>query len=104
MKEIEVHQKDTIELVKQPEVKKMEAYLGTYRPKNGHTLYEYHLIEKTLKPASYWVESVLVLGGSNGQRGISTRKIMVKDNCLYIPALNEKNAWRILKKQYGIQR
>lgn len=102
MKEIEVVHKDVIEVVKQPEVKNLQSYLGSYRPKKGHTLYEFDVVQKVLVKAQFTTDSEFKMYTPVGVNAYCSKKVVVRENCIYIPALNKKNALRILRKKYGL--
>lgn len=67
--------------------------LGDYTPKiDGYTIFEYDKEAKTILPASFRTYDVYVIGGAN-------RPILdVKKGCVYVEALNKKNALKRLKR------
>ena len=93
---LETEQKDKIENVKQ-QVKEIQSVFD-YKllPQKGHTLFEYHLINKTIEVADFddvpnikWNDAVC------GETSLQ-KKITKKENCVYISALNKKNALKKL--------
>lgn len=96
MEEIKEKHKDEVVQVRQAEQEKQSRHLGSIRPKKGHTLFEINLKTKEIVPATF-EEKEYRLDGKNSNR----RTVVVKDDCTYISALNEKNAIRKLLKSVG---
>ena len=67
--------------------------LGEYTPHiDGYTIFEYDKEAKTILPASFRANETYVIGGQN-------RPILdVKKGCVYVEALNMKNAIKRLKR------
>lgn len=101
MKEVEQKQQDTIEVVKQPEVKKLEKYLGSFRPKKGQRLYEVDLMHRTAIEASYKFENTVVYDPNTKAKKVA-KKLVVKEHCIYIPAINLNNVVRKVWHRFGI--
>ena len=66
--------------------------IGSYCPRiDGGSIYEYDIHSGRLGPAEYKKTDIFVVGGSNRQ------KLIVKKDCVYLEALNVKNAFKRLK-------
>jgi hypothetical protein len=84
MKEIE--QKQNIEIVEQKN-QYQEIFLGSMVKRAGHTIFEYNT--KELNPAEH---------NYSFEKGKLKDKIIVKGDCIYIQALNKKNALKKILK------
>jgi len=98
MKELQKKENDKIENVKQVSIEKQTVLLGTARPKKGHTMFEYNFKEKTIVQAVFDdLPAVKFTDAANGIKS-THKKITKKPDCIYVSALNKKNALRILKR------
>ncbi len=96
--ETEKQEKDKIENVKE-QVQEIQTKLEySFNPQKNHILYEYHLANKTLEVVEFdelpnvkWEDAV------KGNISLQ-KKITKKENCIYISALNKKNAIKKLNK------
>ena len=83
---------DSIEIVKQQNLKKGLVLLGSVQYVKGLTLFQVNLITKEVAPAeyseSYW----------NPIEKKGTRKLIVVKNCIYRQFLNKKSATRWVDK------
>ena len=93
----EIHE-DKIEIVDQTQVESQRTLVARVRPQVGHTLFEFDPINKTVRKAEFTVEKEIdfekAKNGDNSQR----KEVDGKEGCIYISALNEKNAWKKFKK------
>jgi hypothetical protein len=95
-------QKDKIEITKQQQAEIQKIFDSRIIPHENHTLFEVdlktneiRLAEFDKKPEIKWEDAVKGL--------ISVKKTVTKkENCIYISALNEKNARKILKRDFNI--
>jgi hypothetical protein len=95
-------QKDKIEITKQQQAEIQKIFDSRIIPHENHTLFEVdlktneiRLAEFDKKPEIKWEDAVKGL--------ISVKKTATKkENCIYISALNEKNARKILKRDFNI--
>lgn len=78
--------------------KKELKFLGSFRRKRGLRVFEYNLKKDTLKEAE--MEEIASLDfKSNKKHALSKKgKIFLNKDCVYIQALNFKNAWRKINK------
>lgn len=111
MKEIQPTHKETIQIVKQADQEKIRKFEGRLRPRKGQKVFEVNLAEGTI--------GIAIIEKSIGryrtpQEGNNPRahyerlneivknpvitKIKVKEHCIYIAALNKKNAVKKLIK------
>ena len=103
MKELQEKKIDKIENIKQVSIEKQTVFLGTARPKKGHTMFEYNYKEKTIVEAKF--DEVPAVKFTDAKLGIksSSKKITKKDDCIYVSALNKKNALKVLKRELNIE-
>lgn len=102
MKKTEPKQQDTIEIVKQAKKDIQKQLIGRVMPKKNHTLFEVDLKEKTIVEAKF--ESKKIISFEEAKQGKKENKsVLVKKDCLYIPALNKKNVIKILKRNFKIE-
>ena len=79
-----------IEAVQGKDQDQQFKFLQSIRKKKGHKVFELNLDTQEIQEAEFHVEKVVDLNDALRER----RKIIIKKNCLYIQALNEKNALR----------
>ena len=98
MKELQKKENDKIVNVKQVAIEKQTILLGTARPKRGHTMFEYNFKEKTIVQAVFdELPAVKFTDAANGIKS-AHKKITKKQDCIYVSALNKKNALKVLKR------
>lgn len=84
---------ENIEIAIQKRQQSEYKLLGSFVPKiDGYTVFEFDSATRQFSPATYRVSENYVLGGSNN------KKLDVKKGCVYVEALNEKNALKRLKR------
>lgn len=94
--------KDKLEISAEIPNKREEKYIATLHPQKGHSCFEMNLVTKEIKLAEFENVVVNYLDAANGNH-TKKSKIIVKKNCLYVTALNEKNATKkFIKKLYEI--
>jgi hypothetical protein len=82
-----VHQKNSEPVEEVVQVKKGRRYKGRYVLKSGHKIWEINLVTNECKEAEYDKDINVDFQTKN------TVKVLVeKENCIYIPCLNEENA------------
>lgn len=95
MKELETHLKignqERVELNIQKKKEIEHVLQGTLKPIKGHVVFEVNELTGEIKKAEYKRDTVVAFGGSH-----PTEKLVIKPDCVYIPALNVQNA----KKKY----
>jgi hypothetical protein len=102
MKEIEVKQKDKIEQVKQQVQEIQTVFDYKIIPKKNHTLFEVNLVLKTIEIAKF--DELPAIKFEEAMKGniVAQKKVTKKENCIYISALNKKNVFKILKRNFNI--
>lgn len=78
-------------------IKSEVKYLGSLKPCKGHTCYELDLKTKIITEAK--LESV-----NADINGKVRSKVIVKDGCLYVTALNKLNADHKFGRMLGLKR
>lgn len=84
---IEDFDKDKVVIEEQSELKKQLKFLGSMKLKPGHTLFQVN--KKTLEISRAEFQKNDAVYGKNGVK--TSKKLVVNDDCIYIPALNERN-------------
>ena len=100
MKELETHSGiGDIEIVN--EVKKQQEkqlkFIGQQRPHSGHKCFEINLSTGEINLAEFKEEAISFEDARNGIIS-GKRKVIVKEGCVYVTALNKKNAIKKLNK------
>lgn len=92
MKELETHLKAGIKTELNVKKKQEVEYVleGTISPKNGHKVWEFNEETEEIKEAEYKKNTVVF----NGFTHREPEELIIKANCIYIPALNAGNAKR----------
>jgi hypothetical protein len=94
MKELETHlklkDKTELNIKKQQEVEYILE--GTIKPKRGHIVWEINEETGEINPAEYKSDTISFVKSL----AVPSEKLVIKKDCVYIPALNIKNA----KKKY----
>jgi hypothetical protein len=99
MKEIFNKEKDKIKNIKDQVLEIQKIFINNLKPKKGHTLFEINIKENTINKAVF--DKPAVLNWNDAKKGLisSKKEITIKENCIYISALNEKNALKKLNNQ-----
>jgi hypothetical protein len=85
--------KDKVEQVNQKEVEKKLTHTGRVLQKRGHTLFQFNIKTRELTIAMF--ESAIHFDDTKK----IPKKVIVQDDCLYVSALNKKNAFKKLFKK-----
>ena len=88
----EISPSDKVEIVAETKVKKQVTHIGSLRKIAGLTLYQFNVRTKELKKAEFVLQRAEYAKG-----GAIRRQVKLEADCVYIQALNEKNAKRKLK-------
>lgn len=91
MRIAELEFQNKIEVSVNQKQQKEYKLIGSYVPKiDGYRIFEYNFETKVLRPAQFRMSDTYILGGVN-------KKILdANKGCVYIEALNEKNALKRL--------
>ena len=95
----EIKEADKIEVISQSAVKKEIKLIGQQLKKPGHTLFEYDKILKVIKVALFKKQDFIL---SSSRNLTVSHKVDYKENCIYVQALNKKNAIKRLGRDFGI--
>jgi hypothetical protein len=99
MKIAEETHKDKIEIVDQAEVKKGLELVKRFFPHKGHTMFEINLITGEVIKAEFIIEESISYNKAKENSKVPqviAKKIVMKENCKYISALNIQNAMKKL--------
>lgn len=88
---------ENIEKTRKKEQQKEQKKLGTIKPHRGHTLFEVNKTTGEITEAEFVKTDISFHDAANGIKP-KNHKVIVKENCLYVPALNKKNVIKKLKK------
>ena len=95
----ETKQQDT-EIVSEKQQEKKNQLLGNIRPHRGHTLYKVNV--KTLEVTEAVFEKQDIEWAIATSSKKQAKKILIEKGCIYISALNEKNAVKKFPK-FGLK-
>lgn len=92
MKELEGTKRDKTELQVQKQQEKKATLVGQITPHRGHKVFSINTATGFVKEAEYekTLETVYVIGRKN--QYVNNKRIMIEKYCVYISALNKKNA------------
>ena len=89
MEEIIKHKLQSNEVTEVRNVQVEHTLVGLIKPKKNHRVFEYNIEKEYITEAIYSEENVIYsLDGNH----IKKRKIVKNKGCIYISALNKKNA------------
>lgn len=88
---------EVVETVKDEKPTELK-YVGTLKPKKGHRVFEINTLTLMIREAVYEEESDLVLISNKIKKG-KKKKLITDKDCIYISALNTKNAVKKLNKK-----
>ena len=83
------------EIVQQKQQEKQTVLVNSIRPHSGHKCFEYNRETGEIKLAEFEEIAVSFEAAARGEIA-PKKKILMKENCVYITALNKKNALRKL--------
>ena len=94
---------DQTEEVRQKENhEKKRKLVGSMRPNRGHTLYQYNTKTGELIPATFEQQDADFIKAQKGN-SLGKRKVVIaQEGCIYVSALNIKNAVKRLSKSHGV--
>ncbi len=98
MKEIELPVKDEIKVHAEKEQEKQTKLVYRMRPKQGHKCFQYDRDTNELTFAEFETVAVDFAAATKGNMALK-KKLIVKENCIYVTALNKKNALKHVNKQ-----
>lgn len=96
----EIHNPDEVKEVRQAGVEKKITHIGYLKPHKGHKIWEFNT--KTGHIAIAEMESVPHNPFTKGRSGLPEgpkKKLITKENCVYVSAMNIENA----VKKFGLK-
>ena len=90
MKELEQYNKISEEIQAVKPIKKENKLVGRLKPQRGHKCFEINTITNKIYEAEFFEDYVSMFSSSYERK----KKLKVKENCVYITALNIKNAYK----------
>jgi len=96
MKETYIIPKDQIQNVKQVEVQKQIHLQNRFIPQKGHTLFEVNKVTMQVVKAEFEEVKDAPFEIKKRLAPITTKKVIMRENCIYISALNIKNCFKKL--------
>lgn len=99
MKELKAHLKEEIQIRvdKQQQKESRLQLLGTIKPKKGQFIFEIDTVTGEVFQAEFVCATVDYADAVKGNISAGI-EMVVKENCIYIPAINEANALKKYKK------
>ena len=99
MKELTTPGREPIEAVDQTQKKQTERLVARHYPHRGHTMFEFDMKTGKMEPAVFESQDVEFDPKWTKEKSLGCKKkLVIKKDCLYISALNEKNARKHLAK------
>ena len=86
--------KDKVVITSQREIEKQLKKVGKIIPHRGHTLFKYNRVTEEMSEAIF--EDTVVEYNPDPRKMKANRRVMVEKDCVYVSALNKKNARRKL--------
>lgn len=99
---VDNEKKDKLEFVKQTQAETQKVHIGTLRPKRGHSLFEVNLKLKTICLADFNKTEVVKFEDAMKGTISVNKKVDIKDDCIYISALNKRNVIKVLHRDHRI--
>lgn len=97
MKETITIPKESIENLKPVEQKKQLQLIKKFKPQKGHTLFEINKVIGVVVKAEFEIEKEIHFDkAKTGPTPPPNKKVIMRDNCIYISALNIKNCFKKL--------
>lgn len=96
MKEINTSNFESTEIVDQVKQEKKTVLVNRLLPKQGHKCFQYNVESNELTYAKF-VESNIDFESAAQGNIVARRKVLIVDSCMYVTALNFKNAIKHLQ-------
>jgi len=97
MKETEINLKDEVKNIAEAPIEKQSKYIKTVLPQPGHKCFEYNVTENELSYAKYSEGEVKI-----DDTSVVMKKVDMNKECVYVTALNFKNATKHLRKMFKV--
>ena len=102
MKELQhldnVFKKERIEIEASIKAKQEFSFINSIKTKRGHRLWEILIKDNSIKEACYKVDTSIDIFDAVGE---STKEVVRRKGCIYISALNQRNALKRYKENKG---
>lgn len=102
MKETEFKIEEKQEVVAMQQQESKTVLINRLKPESGHRLFEYDTKDNTIRYAEFRKEAVDFVSAQKGMAGVK-KSVIMKESCIYISALNKKNADKKLSKMAGFK-
>lgn len=97
MKETNTIPKEDIQNIKPVEQKKQLKLIKKFKPQKGHTLFEVNKVTGQVVKAKFEIEKIISFDkAKSGVVPSPNKKVIMRENCIYISALNIKNCFKKL--------
>lgn len=100
MKEIISHEQDEVRNLNPEQIAKESTMVFKMRPIKGHRIFEFNVLANTIKEAEFSKPSVANFVKAQKGEISGNKRIDIQPGCLYMPALNAKNAIKQFKKRF----
>lgn len=100
MKEITTHNQDEVRLLNPEQIAKEATLVFKMKPKKGQKIFQFNVYENTIHEAQFTKPCVVSFEKAKLGQLSARRRIDIKEGCLYVCALNAKNAIRQLQKSF----
>jgi hypothetical protein len=97
MKETEFNPLESTEIVDQVKQEKQNVLVNRLHPRQGHKCFQYNALTNELSYAKFTESSIDFESAMNGNI-TPRRRVDIQDNCMYVTALNFKNAVKHLSR------
>lgn len=95
--EEELRKRDNVEVTQKKKQQEKDNFSHRILPHKGHSLYEINLKKGTVELDKY--EGALEIDFNGGKERNVNSKVIMSPDCVYISALNKKNAVKHFKKK-----
>jgi len=95
MKETEINLKDEVKNIAEAPIEKQSKYIKTVLPQPGHKCFEYNVKENELR----YAKMQMSIANMSGE---AMSRVDMKEECVYVTALNFKNATKHLRKMFKV--
>lgn len=100
--EITPETKDKIQIEKK-QFENSETFIQRIIPHKNHTVFEFNITTKKLTEAKFSNIPTIKWEDAVKENYSIYRKILKTENCVYFSALNRKNAYKILNRDFGLE-
>lgn len=98
---IQNHNKEEA-VIEQQQLERREKFEQRIIPHKGHKIWMYNMDTGKLSLTEFDNVPTIDWDNAKNKRYPIYRKVFKKENCIYLSALNRKNAEKVLKRDYNI--